>query len=159
MESPISISEFATETRFDMHRRSLTVMKTKPVRTALLCAVAFSLLAAPSSHATALSAFHTPGWAVQCYVVGEESPPTLTCSRPSNGSFVAMRATSLVETGSDQSGRGYHDPFAARRLLSYGRYWEFGSFFGCVSRSTELKCWNQAGHGWRIGRDGRRHLF
>ena len=121
--------------------------------------VAVLALAAGAAHASALSAFHTPGWRVQCTVAGEEAPPVLTCSIPADGSFLSMAGDGRPRAGSDPKGRGYRDPFAARRLLGFGRYWKFGSLFGCVSRSTSLKCWNKAGHGWTIARDGRKERF
>lgn len=109
--------------------------------------------------ATALSAFHSPGWAAQCYVVGEEHPPVFTCSRPKDGFFVRMSGRGRVETGYNAKDKGFHDPFAARRLLGFGRYWKFGQLFGCVSRSGGLKCWNRAGHGWWLGRPRGYRIF
>ena len=117
-----------------------------------LAAVATLALASGPAGATALSGFHTPGWIVQCYVVGEEHPPVLSCSRPSDGFFLQMGTGSRVQTGVNRKDRGFHDPFAARRLLGFGRYWKFGSGFGCVSRSSGLKCWNKTGHGWWLRR-------
>jgi len=55
----------------------------------LLLGVAASGLAAAGS---ALSAFHTPGWAAQCFVVGEESPTILSCETRS-GAIASMRTT------------------------------------------------------------------
>ena len=118
----------------------------------LLASVATAVLASGPADATALSAFHTPGWAAQCYVVGEEHPPALICSRPRDGFFVQMAASGRVQIGHNRKDRGFHDPFAARRLLGFGQYWRFGSALGCVSRSNGLKCWNRAGHGWWLGR-------
>jgi hypothetical protein len=122
-----------------------------------LCASAFAaatiwLVAAIPASATALSAFHTPGWPVQCYVVGEEHPPVLSCSRVRDGFLLQMDARGRVQTGTNPKDRGFHDPFAAKRLLGFGRYWKFGSLFGCVSRRSGLKCWNRAGHGWVLSR-------
>jgi hypothetical protein len=117
-----------------------------------LAASATAVLASSPADATALSAFHTPGWTVQCYVVGEEHPPVLSCSKPSDGFFLQMGAGGRVQTGINPKNRHFHDPFAARRLLGFGRYWKFGSGFGCLSRSSGLKCWNKAGHGWWLGR-------
>ncbi len=96
---------------------------------------------------------------MQCYVVGEEAPPVLSCSRPSDGFFVFMEAKGRVGKGFDPNGRSYHDYFAVRRLLGFGRYWKFGALFGCVSRSTGMRCWNKAGHGWWLGRPGGHRLF
>src|SRR5438874_6423710 len=107
---------------------------------------------AHSASATALSAFHTPAWLIQCYVVGEEQPPTLICSRLADGRSLTMGVRSTATLGRNSGDIGRHDPFAARRELAFGRYWAFGSAFGCVSRSTGLKCWNEAGHGWWLGR-------
>jgi hypothetical protein len=118
----------------------------------VLASSAAVILATGAAQASALSAFHTPAWVAQCYVVGEEHPPVFTCSRPSDGFFVQMGAGGRVQTGTNRSDRGFHDPFAARRLLGFGQYWKFGSGFGCVSRSSGLKCWNRAGHGWWLGR-------
>ncbi|HVP75880.1 MAG TPA: hypothetical protein VMS63_07645, partial [Gaiellaceae bacterium] len=102
---------------------------------------------------------HTPGWAVQCYVAGQEAPLVLTCSLPRNGFSVWMDATSRAGTAVDAKDIHYHDYFAARRLLGFDRYWAFGSLFGCVSRSTGLTCWNAAGHGWSLSRSGSYRLF
>ena len=106
-----------------------------------------------------MSAFHTPGWAAQCDVVGEEAPPNLSCSVTRTGFFLSIGATGRPHTGFDLKDKNYHDVYAARRLLGFGRYWAFGSRFGCVSRSTELTCWNAAGHGWSLGRSGSYRLF
>src|SRR5919198_3066081 len=70
--------------------------------------------------ATALSAFHTPGWAVQCYVVGEEHQPVLTCSRVRDGFFLQMDARGRVQTGTNPKDRSFHDQFAAKRVLGFG---------------------------------------
>jgi len=136
--------------------------RSPPVRGAPIAAfglLAALLLTAGPAHASALSAFHTPGWVVQCAVVGEEHAPILTCTTLASGEFVSMGIRSPVETGRDRKSKGHRDPFAASRLLGFGRYWKFESAFGCVNRASGLKCWNAAGHGWRIDRDGRRLLF
>jgi hypothetical protein len=118
-----------------------------------------SLALAGGASASALSAFHTPEWSVQCYVVGEETPATLTCSIPQSGFFVSMNRGGRPRTGLNALDEHHHDPFAARRLLGFDRYWAFGSLFGCVSRSTGLTCWNSTGHGWRLARSGAYRLF
>lgn len=118
----------------------------------VVASLVVGLVVAAGAKATALSAFHTPGWVIQCYVVGEEQPPVLSCSRPADGFFVAMNGGGRVETGYNLKDIGLHDPFAARRVLGFGRYWKFGSLFGCASRSSGLKCWNHVGHGWWLGR-------
>ena len=116
-------------------------------------------VAATVARASAFSAFHTPAWSVQCYVVGQEAPPVLICSRPRDGFSVSMDEEGRVERGFNPKDVGYHDYFAARRLLGFGRYWKFGARFGCVSRSTGLTCWNRAGHGWWLGRPRGYRLF
>jgi hypothetical protein len=127
---------------------------------ALVAVAALGALAvASAARASALSAFHTPGWSAQCYVVGEEAPPTLTCSLPRSGFSVSMQASGRSLTGSNPKDKNYHDVFAARRLLGFNRYWEFRPLFGCVSRSTALTCWNAAGHGWSLSRSGSYRLF
>lgn len=114
---------------------------------------------ATGAGASALSAFHTPDWAAQCDVVGEETPPVVSCSLPRTGFFVSMGPTGRSSTGFNPKDKNYRDVFAAQRLLGFGRYWAFGSRFGCVSRTTGLNCWNRAGHGWWLGRSGGYRLF
>ena len=109
--------------------------------------------------ASALSAFHTPAWVAQCYVVGEEAQPALSYVRLSDGFFVSMDLGGPARTGFRPRDRGVHDIFAARRLLGFGRYWSFGRDYGCASRSAGLTCWNRVGHGWRLGRNGRYRIF
>jgi hypothetical protein len=122
--------------------------------TAVLVAASCACFVPASSEASAVSAFHTPGWALQCFVVAEAAPPVLTCMRLSDGRFASMAATGRARIGVDAKSKGRRDPFAARRLLRYGQYWRFGSIFGCVSRAAGLKCWNRSGHGWTMTRDG-----
>jgi hypothetical protein len=117
-------------------------------------AAVVALVTALPAGATALSAFHTPAWAVQCYVVGEEAPPVLICSQPRDGSYVSMSGSGRVQRGVDARDKNYRDPFAARRLLGFDRYWKFRSRFGCASRARGLICRNRAGHGWDIRRRG-----
>jgi hypothetical protein len=127
---------------------------------ALVAAAVLAALAiAGAAGASGLSAFHTPLWSAQCYVVGEEAPPVLTCSTPRSGFFVSMDARARPRPGVATRDKNYRDPFAARRLVGFDRYWTFGSLFGCVSRSSRLKCWNSAGHGWWLARSGAYHLF
>jgi hypothetical protein len=116
------------------------------------------MIAVVPAGATALSAFHTPAWTLQCDVVGEEHPPTFNCSMPRDGSFVEMGAHGRVRLGRNPKDKGLHDPYAARRLLGFGQYWKFGRLFGCVNRISGLKCWNQVGHGWLVER-GRVTVF
>jgi hypothetical protein len=131
-----------------------------PRHSALVAAGMLTALAfAGGASATALSAFHTPRWSAQCYVVGEEMPPTLACSIPKSGFFVSMNQRGRPRTGFNALDKNRHDSFAARRLLGFDRYWAFGSLFGCVSRSWGLKCWNSAGHGWQLARSGAYRLF
>ena len=131
----------------------------KPVGALVVVAALGASAVAGAARASALSAFHTPGWSAQCYVVGEEAPPVLTCSLPRSGFYVSMWASKRPLTGSDANDKNYHDVFAAQRLLGFDRYWKFGPLFGCVSRSTGLTCWNAAGHGWSLGRSGSYRLF
>jgi hypothetical protein len=112
-------------------------------------------IGASATENSALSAFHTPGWAVQCYVVGEEAPPSLICSTPNDGFNIAMGATSRSRHSYSPQEKGYHDYFASRRTLGFGRSWSFGQApvpFKCTSRATGLTCANRAGHGWWLGR-------
>jgi hypothetical protein len=126
----------------------------------LIAVLVVGALEAPRpAAATALSAFHTPSWLVQCYVVGEEHPPVLRCSRPRDGFFVSMTASGRVQIGRNLRDKGYHDPFAALRVLNFGQYWKFDSLFECVSRSGGVKCWNKSGHGWLLGRPDGYRLF
>jgi len=121
---------------------------------ALLLSLPASALAVGSS---ALSAFHTTGWDAECWVVAEESPPFLTCYTRGGltGSIGAAGRAALTK----RSGEYHHDPFAAHRLLGLDRYWKFGSQFGCVSRGTGLKCWNNSGHGWVLGPSGSYRVY
>jgi hypothetical protein len=117
-------------------------------------AILVSLVGSAPARASAWAAFHTPAWAVQCWVAGQEAPPVLTCSMSRDGSHVSMSTGGRGQSGVDPTARNYRDPYAARRLLGFGRYWRFGSRFGCVSRTSGLTCWNKAGHGWTLGRRG-----
>ena len=112
-----------------------------------------AVLALPASGVgapqTALSAFHTPGWSMQCVVVGEEAPPALSCETRS-GLIVSMGSTSRA-TVTEATGPFRHDPFAAHRTLAVNGYWRFGRQFGCVNHGAELRCWNQRGRGWWLG--------
>jgi hypothetical protein len=118
----------------------------------VVAVVAAALVVTGRGFASALSAFHTPGWAVQCYVIGQEQAPVLRCSTPRDGRFLEMGATGRPSTGVNPRDRHIHDPFAARRTLRFGRYWAFGSMYGCVSKTGGVMCWNSNGHGWWIGR-------
>ena len=112
--------------------------------------------------ASAASAFHTPGKAVECvvpfsYVSG---PPPFICWTPNDGFTVRMTPRGRVQKRYDRGNRGYHDYFAARVLLGFGREWSFGPDgrgigpidYRCSSRRTGLTCRNRAGHGWWLGR-------
>jgi hypothetical protein len=121
----------------------------------MVAALAFS----PSAGASAASAFHTPRWSAQCYVVAGEAPPALICSVTHSGFFLSMDARRAARTGVNPLDKNRHDPFAATRLLGNDRYWAFRSLFGCVSRSWGVKCWNAAGHGWSLQRSGSHSLF
>jgi hypothetical protein len=131
------------------------VSRSRSVLIAGVLAVALSGTASGSAR----SAFHTPQWFAQCYVVGEERPPTLTCLVTHSGFFVSMNAHTRTQTGVNPRDKNRHDPFAASRVLGPDHYWEFGHLFGCVSRDSGLKCWNAAGHGWWLGRSGSYRLF
>jgi hypothetical protein len=136
------------------------MFRAPPRQSVLVAAGTLAFMAfAGGASASALSAFHTPGWSAQCYVVAEESPTFLTCSIPQSGFFVSMDKGGRPRTGFNALDKHHHDPFAARRLLGFDRYWAFGSLFGCVSRLDGLKCWNSAGHGWRLARSGTYRLF
>jgi hypothetical protein len=128
-------------------------------RSVLIAAGVLALALSGTASGSALSAFHTPQWFAQCYVVGEEGPPTLTCSVTHSGFFVSMHAHTRTQTGVNPRDKNRHDPFAATRLLGSDRYWAFGHLFGCVSRDSGLKCWNAAGHGWWLRRSGSYRRF
>jgi hypothetical protein len=130
------------------------------VPAALAAAMIVTWVATPlPAQATALAAFHTADWAVQCYVVGEEQPPALICSQPRDGSYVSVTGNGRVQRGVNLKDKNYHDPYAARRVLGFGQYWKFGTRFGCFSRASGLKCSNRAGHGWVIPRRGAVTIF
>jgi len=138
----------------------LRVMGRRPKRKSVLIAAGVVAVAlCGSAGGSALSAFHTPQWFAQCYVVGEEGPPALTCSVTHSGLFVSMYAHTRTQTGVNPLDKNRHDPFAATRLLSSDRYWAFRHLFGCVSRYSGLKCWNAAGRGWWLRRSGSYRLF
>jgi hypothetical protein len=107
--------------------------------------------AAPGGAASrsALSAFHTPDWRVQCTVVGEEIPPRLSCTTR-DGLIVSMGARTRVKLIRTKAAYR-HDVFAARRLVNAGGSWAFGSRFGCAYQSARLHCWNRVSHGWWLG--------
>jgi hypothetical protein len=106
-----------------------------------------------------LSGFHTAGWAAQC-VVAENvlgGPSPLICWTPNDGFTVRMSPAGRVSKEYVTSHRGYRDRFFAKRLLPFGRHWNFriayvGQIYHCSSKATGLTCWNQAGHGWWLGR-------
>lgn len=112
-----------------------------------------------SAQASALSAFHTPGWHAQCFVTGEESPPTLTCWRTGDGLLFRMGASGRVVNEVDGDFKRYFDPFTATRRLGFGRYWTFASRFTCASKPDGLTCWNRSGRGFRLGRPWGWRIF
>jgi len=83
---------------------------------------------------------------------GGGSPTAAATAFSADGFFLQMSAGGRVQTGSNSKDKGFHDPYAARRLLGFRRYWKFGYRFGCVGRSSGLECWNRAGHGWVVRR-------
>jgi hypothetical protein len=127
----------------------------KLLATAVAFLVAFvALLSADIAQASASSAFHTPNWSVQCAVVAEESQPYLSCWFTASGHVVSMTTEGNPIALRDEQLMNRHDPFAAKRLLSFGRYWSYRDGFGCVSRKASLRCWNASGHGWWMERAG-----
>jgi hypothetical protein len=88
--------------------------------------------------------------------VGEESPPVLSCATR-GGVIVAMGAVDRVKL--TRTTRAFRrDVFAAQRVLPLNRFWRFGLKFGCANHPGGLRCWNRAGHGWRLETSGRYRL-
>lgn len=118
--------------------------------------LASCLAVASLSGASALSAFHTPGWAAYCFVPFPHEAPLsatgLTCVTPNDGFTISMGPRDRPRYGYDRKARGSRDPFAATRLLRFGQHWAVRLYWHCVSRQTGLTCWNKAGHGWWLGR-------
>ncbi|MBA3384209.1 MAG: hypothetical protein H0T20_06090 [Actinobacteria bacterium] len=122
-----------------------------------MAAVAAGVLATPGlASATALSAFHTPGWAAECYVPFPHELPLsktgITCLTPSDGFTISMGPFGRPTKTYDKNAVGYRDPFAARRLLRLGQHWAVRPYWACSSKATGLTCWNKSGHGWWLGR-------
>lgn len=107
---------------------------------------------------SAISAFHTPGWAAECYVPAPTEGPvhwSLTCVTPNDGFTITIGAHGRPSFQYNRHAKGYRDAFAAKRLLRFGQHWNFKvrqEIFHCVSRRTGLTCWNRARHGWWLGR-------
>lgn len=98
------------------------------MRSPVVAAVAAGVLATPGlASATALSAFHTPGWAAECYVPFPHELPLsktgITCLTPSDGFTISMGPFGRPTKTYDKNAVGYRDPFAARRLLRLGQHW------------------------------------
>jgi hypothetical protein len=125
--------------------------------TALGSFLALSAQRASASQSSALSGFHTPGWAAQC-VVGENfaGPPPLICWTPNDGFTVRMQPSGRASKRYVRFNRGYRDRLFARRLLNFGQHWRFRlqgvTYFRCTSRRTGVTCRNSTGHGWWLGR-------
>lgn len=127
------------------------------IRSALLVGLAVLAIAPPTiARASAFSAFHTPGWAAQCYVPAPYeralSQTVLVCVTPNDGFTISMGAHSRPRWHYDRKARGYRDYFSAQRLLRFGQYWAVRPYWYCASKTTGLTCWNKAGHGWWVGR-------
>jgi hypothetical protein len=127
------------------------------VRLAVAVVAILAAFAAPgAARASALAAFHTPGWAAACFVPSPYERPLwqtgLVCWTPNDGFTISMGPRGRPEWRYEPENRGYRDPFAAMRLLRFGRHWAVRPYWHCVSRRTGLTCWNRAGRGWWIGR-------
>jgi hypothetical protein len=131
-------------------------------RAGVLAVVAFSASlalgasAASARSVTALSAFHTPNWAAYCFVPfpheAQLSDTGVVCVTPNDGFTISMGARDRVSFRYDRRARGSRDVFAAQRRLAFGQHWAVRPYWGCVSRTKGLTCWNKAGHGWWLGR-------
>ncbi len=127
------------------------------MRTALLVGFGLLAIAPPTvARASALSAFHTAGWAAECYVPYPYEEPLwatgLVCVTPNDGFTITMGARGRPRWYYDREARGYRDYFAAQRLLRFGQYWAVRPYWFCASKATGLTCWNKAGHGWWLSR-------
>lgn len=130
------------------------------MRIAVLVGLALIVMALPSAaRATALSAFHTPGWAAECFVPYPHERPisdtVLVCITPNDGFTIVMGSRSRPRWRYDPKARGYRDGFAAARLLRFGQHWAVRParpYWYCVSRRSGLTCWNSVGRGWWLGR-------
>jgi hypothetical protein len=118
--------------------------------------VAVALLAPGSARSSALSAFHTPQWAAECFVPFPNEVPLsatgLVCVTPNDGFTISMGPRDRPRYRYDRKARGMRDPFSAVRLLKFDQHWAVRPYWHCVSRPTGLTCWNKAGHGWWLGR-------
>jgi hypothetical protein len=122
---------------------------------ALVVGVTSCVIPAAAS-ASALSAFHTPGWAVECYVpYPHEIPLSMTklvCVTPNDGFTISIGPFGRSTKTYSKKAIGYRDVFAAHRLFRFGQYWAVRPYWGCSSKETGLTCWNKGGHGWWLGR-------
>jgi hypothetical protein len=128
------------------------------------------LVRASDAHASAISAFSTPGRAAECILPenfgeGAKTPfGRLLCWTPNDGFAVEMsydgrvRRTSLDRRGMSP---GYIRTWARMMgTLDFGKDWTwsfdargFGTlYYRCASRTAGLTCTNRAGHGWWLGR-------
>jgi hypothetical protein len=132
------------------------------VRTLAVAVVVAATAAAPA-HGSAVGAFHTPGWAAECFVpVAHERPLSqtgLVCITPKNGFTISMGAADRPTYRYRAEHRGYREPFSHYRLLRFGRYWAVKPYWFCSSKATGLMCWNKAGRGWWLGRAGGFRVF
>ena len=128
------------------------------VRGLTLVAVCVAASGVFATAATAVAAFRTPGHAAYCGVSEGEAPYRLICWTPHDGFTVDMGTRSAATKRYDAKNIGFHD--VAGRELRFGGHWHpRGLGFWCTSRSTHLICWNQAGHGWWLGRDRASRIF
>jgi hypothetical protein len=126
-------------------------------RFAVLVVLTVTVGALPTgAEATPLSAFHTPKWAAACFVTGPAegrlSAGSLVCVRPRDGFTITIGSRGDPEWRYERWARGFRDPFTAARLLRFDQHWAVRPFWHCVSRRTGVTCWNEVGHGWRLGR-------
>ena len=126
-------------------------------RFAGLVVLTVTVLARPTAaEATPLSAFHTPQWAVACFVTapaeGRLAAGSLVCVRPRDGFTITITARGDPKLRYQRWARGFRDPFTAARLLRFDQHWAVRPFWHCASRGTGVTCWNKVGHGWRLGR-------
>jgi hypothetical protein len=88
---------------------------------------------------------------VYCGISHGEPPRELVCWRTNDGFTVSMRERGRAATWYHPNNVGLHE--AVGREVGFGRHWHVrGVGFWCTSRRTGLICWNNAGHGWWLGR-------
>jgi hypothetical protein len=120
----------------------------------VLLTVTASVLPA-AAPAAPQSVFYTPQWAAVCLLAGPAGKPSsagvLMCVRPSDGFTIAMGPRDGPRWRRERWARGFRDPSAAARRLSFGQRWAVRPW-RCVSRKTGLTCSNKVGHGWWLGR-------